>query len=94
MNLFHFLYLGFVKAETCELHFGIKYAGCTIKSVPDVPNWRICSMICFETSKCKAWTWAHLRSTYRPSSCWLKRSKCNITDSGNMVSGEAKCGNL
>ena len=82
MNIFRFYYLGFAKTENCELHFGIRYDGCNVKSVNHVPSWRICSMICFETPKCK------------PLSCWLKRSKCNITDSDNRVSGEAKCGNL
>lgn len=94
MNIFRFYYLGFAKTENCELHFGIRYDGCNVKAINHVPSWRICSMICFETPKCNAWTWTHSESSYKPLSCWLKRSKCNITDSDNRVSGEAKCGNL
>ena len=51
----------------------------------------MCAVICSIRAECNFWTWAHQNSVVKPFMCFLKKNKCNVTNSSNFISGGKNC---
>ena len=77
----------------CKLDEGMDYNGCDLDEFREfiVPSWQMCAVICTSRAECNFWTWAHQNSKIKPFYCFLKKNKCNMTDSSNFISGGKNC---
>ena len=87
------LLMTFRTVELCEPDFGTNYPRCDLKQQHNIRNWQKCSKICSVTPSCHYWTWAHSDSTYKPLTCFLKKSKCRAYHDASFVSGDTSCTN-
>ena len=96
-----YFFYGFAFAEcrtskSCQVDNETDYNGCDLDEFSEfkVPSWQMCAVICSSIAQCNFWTWAHQSSTVKPFLCFLKKNKCNVTDSSNFISGRKNCTKL